>query len=230
MVGRRLPNFLLVLLALTFSVSLFAKPTNLVPALVTEVIDGDTIRALLDGQEYKVRLIGVNTPETNHPSLGVQYYGPEAKDFTETMLTGKKVYLEFDVDRFDQYDRLLAYVWLEEPEEITDEEIRQKLFNAILLLEGYAQVMTVPPNVKYADYFVQYQIEAKENQKGLWAPKQVKQQPQQTSKKIIVYITKTGKKYHRAGCRYLSKSSIPITLEEAKNRGYTPCSVCDPPR
>lgn len=49
------------------------------------------------------------------------------------------------------------------------------------------------------------------------------------SEEIIVYITKTGSKYHRAGCKHLKKSSIPITLEEAKERGYTPCKVCNPP-
>lgn len=76
--------------------------------------------------------------------------------------------MEFDVQEKDRYGRLLAYVWLEKPSQITDEEIRTKMFNAILLLEGYAQVMTVQPNVKYVDYFLQYQREAMEAGRGLW--------------------------------------------------------------
>jgi len=135
---------------------------------VVEVVDGDTLKVNLAGEEYKVRLIGVNTPETNHPVKRVEPYGPEAKAFTKKMLTGRTVYLEFDVQEKDRYGRLLAYVWLEKPTQITDEEIRTKMFNAILLLEGYAQVMTVQPNVKYVDYFLQYQREAMESGKGLW--------------------------------------------------------------
>ena len=61
------------------------------------------------------------------------------------------------------------------------------------------------------------------------APQPAPQQSAQT-KEITVYITRTGKKYHRAGCSYLRSSSIPISLKEAKARGYTPCSRCRPPR
>ncbi|AMW33250.1 micrococcal nuclease [Fervidobacterium changbaicum] len=138
------------------------------PCYVVEVIDGDTIKVDLGGEKYKVRLIGVNTPETNHPVKRVEPYGPEAKAFTKKILTGRKVYLEFDVQEKDRYGRLLAYVWLEKPSQITDDEIRTKMFNAILLLEGYAQVMTIQPNVKYVDYFLRYQREALEAGKGLW--------------------------------------------------------------
>jgi len=135
---------------------------------VVDVVDGDTIKVNLSGEEYKVRLIGVNTPETNHPTKHLEPYGPEAKAFTKRMLTGRTVYLEFDVQEKDRYGRLLAYVWLKKPSKITEEEIRTKMFNAILLLEGYAQVMTIQPNVKYADYFLQYQREAIEEERGLW--------------------------------------------------------------
>jgi hypothetical protein len=83
-------------------------------------------------------------------------------------LTGKDIFLEFDVQKYDNYGRLLAYVWLSSPKEISEQEIKSKMFNAILLLEGYAQVMTVPPNVKYVDYFLKFQKEARENNKGLW--------------------------------------------------------------
>lgn len=95
-------------------------------------------------------------------------------------------------------------------------------------LNGYAQVMTVPPNVKYADLFASLQKTARDLKLGLWSAQTT--QSTQSTGQIVVYITKTGNKYHRAGCRYLSKDSIVITLEEAKKKGYTLCSVCNPPK
>lgn len=121
-----------------------------------------------DGTEEKVRLIGVNTPETKHPTKGVEYYGKEASNYTKSKLLNKTVYLEKDVSEKDKYDRLLRYLWLEEPTEINEKEIREKMFNAKLLLEGYAQVSTFPPDVKYQDIFLELQKEARESNNGLW--------------------------------------------------------------
>ena len=156
------------------------KAPGLPAARVTRVVDGDTIHVALNGRDETVRLIGVDTPETVHPEKPVEPYGPEASAFTKSRLNGKTVYLEFDVQERDKYGRLLAYVWLDEPGEITDAEIRMKMINAILLLEGYAQLLTVPPNVKYADHFVRYQREAREAGKGLWGLDPDAQNQQQT--------------------------------------------------
>jgi micrococcal nuclease len=141
-------------------------------AVVTKIVDGDTFYVRLEGgQEIKVRPIGVNCPELSHPNLGIkeQPYGKEAKEFTESQLLGKTVYLEKDVSNTDKYGRLLRYVWLEIPQTNTEDEIKAKMFNAVLLEKGYAQVMTVPPDVKYADLFVNLQREARENKAGLWS-------------------------------------------------------------
>jgi micrococcal nuclease len=151
------------------AILMFLSKDNFQKAYVTRVVDGDTIKVQINAKEYTVRLIGINTPETNHPTKGVEPYGKEAKRFTTEMLTGKSVWLEFDAETKDRYGRLLAYMWLEKPNELSEEEIREKMFNAILLLEGYAQVMTVPPNVKYAHYFVKFQREAISEEKGLWS-------------------------------------------------------------
>ena len=143
-------------------------------AKVVRVIDGDTavmevISPMLPekeiGIEERVRFIGINTPEstTRH-----EPYGEEASEFTKKALAGKMVYLEKDVSNRDRYDRLLRYVWLEEPKTGSEEEIRTKMFNAILVLEGYAQAATYPPDVKYSDYFVQFQKEARSQNLGLW--------------------------------------------------------------
>ena len=142
-------------------------PINTIEALVVRVVDGDTIEVNLDGKTEKVRLIGVDTPETHHPSKPVEPYGKEAEEYTCSKLDERTVFLELDVQERDKYGRVLAYVWLTQPSKITDSEIRAKMFNAHLLLDGYAQLLTIPPDVKYADYFTKYQTEARNADWGL---------------------------------------------------------------
>jgi micrococcal nuclease len=127
------------------------------PATVTRVIDGDTIEVDFDGESLKVRLIGVNTPETVDPSEPVGCYGHAASRFTTKELEDEHVRLEFDVERLDQYERTLAYVWL-----------RDELFNEVLVARGFAQVSTYPPNVRYVDRFLASQRDARSHKRGLW--------------------------------------------------------------
>lgn len=135
---------------------------------VTRVIDGDTIE--LENRE-RVRLIGIDTPEVwDSPKMErdikkgskdrkeIIAMGKEASRFTRSLVKGKRVRLEFDAEKTDIYGRLLAYVYLPDG----------RMLNAELLKEGYAQVYTFPPNVKYADMFLDLQREARENQRGLW--------------------------------------------------------------
>lgn len=135
---------------------------------VSRVVDGDTLK-LSDGE--RVRLIGVDTPEVHYSDkllrdakssgkdvAAIQAMGQKASDFTKSLVSGKKVRLEFDVKRRDRYGRLLAYVYLEDG----------TFVNAKIIEEGYAQIMTIPPNVKYSDLFLQLQHEAQEKGKGLW--------------------------------------------------------------
>ena len=137
---------------------------------VTRVIDGDTVEvAFNDTHKERVRLIGVDTPETVHPQKAAQKYGKEASDYTKKELTDKKVWLNMDIELRDKYKRLLGYIWMEKPNDGENEqEVRSKMFNARLLLEGYAQVMTIQPNSKYANLFVKFQQEARDSEKGLW--------------------------------------------------------------
>lgn len=192
-----------------------------VQAKVIRVIDGDTIEVELNGKTEKVRLIGVDTPETVHPTIGEEKYGKEASNFTKSQLEGKQVTLEFDVQERDQYGRLLAYVWLGD-----------QLFNEILVREGYAQVSTFPPNVKYVDRFTKAQEEAREAGRGLWgAEEQTPQQSTATTGKFVG--SKESDKYHLPTCRWAEKI-VPEnriwfqTEEEAIKAGYKPCSVCNP--
>jgi micrococcal nuclease len=131
-----------------------APVSGRLPAKVLRVVDGDTVDVELDGRRERVRLIGVDTPEV-HGS--VEHYGEEASAFAKERLTGAEVSLELDAEERDRYGRLLAYLWLGD-----------EMFNETLVREGYAQVMTVPPNVKYADRFVTLEREAREAGRGLW--------------------------------------------------------------
>lgn len=113
-----------------------------------------------------MRFIGVDTPESTKV---VEPYGREAAAFTRKRLLGKTVYLEKDVSEKDRYGRALRYVWLAPPPaKPTEEQVRAHLFNAVLVLEGYAQVVTYPPDVRYADLLVRFQREAREEGRGLW--------------------------------------------------------------
>ncbi|AGT33914.1 MULTISPECIES: thermonuclease family protein [Geobacillus] len=140
------------------------KKFGLQAAVVARVVDGDTFE-LSDGR--KVRLIGVNTPES---TTRTEEYGKEASNYTKSKLEGKRVYLQKDVSETDRYGRLLRIVWLSVPtDDMNENEIRSKMFNADLVINGYAEPSTYPPDVKYADYFRKFAREAREANRGLWA-------------------------------------------------------------
>jgi micrococcal nuclease len=126
---------------------------------VTRVVDGDTIRVDWNEQNERVRYIGVDTPETVHPRKAVEHFGPEASEANRRLVEGKTVRLVFDVQQRDRYGRLLAYVYLPDG----------TFVNAALIEQGYAQVMTIPPNVRHQDLFVRLSREAREASRGLWA-------------------------------------------------------------
>lgn len=150
------------------------EDNKLTEATITQVIDGDTVKVDIQGNSYKLRMIGVDTPETVHPNKPVQYFGKEASNFTKKNLTGKKVYLEKDVSTTDRYSRLLRYIWLEKPRSLknpTIGEIESKMFNGILLRYGFAHAASFPPDVKYQDLFKQIEKKAEARGEGLWGEK-----------------------------------------------------------
>ena len=117
------------------------------------VVDGDTIVVILDGKKEKVRMIGIDTPESVHPDKSRNTpMGKIASKYTKDNLEGKYVALETDVQERDKYGRILAYVYLDD-----------KMFNKTLLEEGLARLMTIPPNVKYADDFKKIEAERQNN-------------------------------------------------------------------
>lgn len=126
-------------------------------ATVTRVIDGDTINVVINGQEFTVRYIGIDTPETVHPSKPVESFGPEASNKNKELVEGKEVILYKDVSETDQYDRLLRYIYVD-----------GIFVNYELVKEGYANTSRYPPDVACADLFGQAEREAREAMAGLW--------------------------------------------------------------
>jgi micrococcal nuclease len=135
-----------------------ARPPDTGTYLVTKVTDGDTFHVVFGGQDDRVRLIGIDTPEV--PWYGGQEdcFGVKAGEYAKGRLGGQRVRLVFDVDQRDRYGRLLAYVYLGD-----------EFFNLTLVEQGYARVDTVPPNVRFATEFAQAQAKTEAAGLGLWS-------------------------------------------------------------
>ncbi len=129
---------------------------------VTHVVDGDTIDADIDGKTERIRLIGIDTPETVDPRKPVQCFGREASNKTKEMLTGKEVRLEPDPtqDDRDKYGRLLRYVFLEDGTN----------YNKWLIAQGYAHEYTYDIPYKYQTEFKTAESQARNHSLGLWSP------------------------------------------------------------
>jgi micrococcal nuclease len=133
---------------------------RLLDAKVTRVVDGDTMKLTIDGKKETVRLLLVDTPESVNPNIPEpQPFAIEASNFAKKMLTNKDVQIELDVSERDKYGRLLCYLYID-----------GKMFNEILLEQGYARVAYVfAPNTKYVDQFRAIQDKAREKEIGIWS-------------------------------------------------------------
>jgi micrococcal nuclease len=148
---------LLVALLLPFG-SARAETPSLLDGVVVRIVDGDTIHVRLGDRVERVRYIGVNTPELHHPARGEEPGGRQAREVNRGLVEGRPVRLEVDVQARDRHGRLLAYVW-----------VGDLMINAELIRLGFAQVMTVPPNVRHQALFVKLQRDARAARRGLWA-------------------------------------------------------------
>ncbi|MEY4656874.1 MAG: hypothetical protein RL073_1101 [Actinomycetota bacterium] len=129
-------------------------------ATVKGVVDGDTIDIAIGGKTERVRLIGIDTPETKHPTKGVECYGPEASAFTEQLLPkGTALRVERDIEARDKYGRLLLYVY------IADSNV---FVNLDLVVNGYARPMVFEPNTAHKADFAQAATQAELRNVGLW--------------------------------------------------------------
>ncbi|GMO39244.1 MAG: hypothetical protein Ta2B_18910 [Termitinemataceae bacterium] len=136
---------------------------KMIAAKVVRHVDGDTIEIEITNppqglrQKEKIRMIGVDTPETVHPNKSVEYFGKEASDYTKAALLGKTVFVAFDWDTRDKYDRLLAYIYTADG----------KCHNAQLIKEGYAHAYTRFP-FQFLEEFRVLEKTARDDKKGLW--------------------------------------------------------------
>jgi len=163
------PGWLVVLVAACGGNSPAASETTTVnpnpPALeangtIERVIDGDTVDIDFDGDLERVRLIGIDTPETKKPNTPIECFGPEASDFTHSLLPeGTPVQVVRDVEARDDYGRLLGYVYR------SDDGL---FVNLAIVAGGYARPLTIAPNVNFSTDFVQAARDAEATDQGLW--------------------------------------------------------------
>ncbi|MQA98833.1 MAG: hypothetical protein GEU78_00835 [Actinobacteria bacterium] len=148
-----------------------SEPGGYEDVTVIRVIDGDTVEVRIEavtpgpgagfgevGEEHRVRLIGIDTPETVKPASPVECFGKEASAAAEALLGGQQVRLVKDVEEVDGFERLLRYVY-----------IGDELANARLVANGYAHAYTYPPNVRHSQLFVQLEHDARVGNRGLWS-------------------------------------------------------------
>jgi len=136
---------------------------------VLDVHDGDTLTIIFSGKRERVRLIGIDAPELDQKPWGVR-----AKRNLEGLLSSSDmdIRLEFDVEERDRYGRLLAYVWTKDG----------RLINRVMLEEGYAVLLTIPPNIKYVDEFKRAQASARASKRGIWGRGGLRQSPSEFRK------------------------------------------------
>ena len=128
-------------------------------ATIVSVVDGDTIVLKVQNQTETVRLLGIDTPETVHPSKPIECFGPEASAFAKaTLVKGSTVKLLRDVESRDRYQRLLVYLFLADG----------TLFNQLLIDRGFARTLSIEPNTAFASQFAWHESNAKNRRVGLW--------------------------------------------------------------
>jgi len=137
-------------------------PVSAIKAQVLRVVDGDTIHVSLNNKDITIRMIGIDTPETVDPRKPVQCFGKEASNHAHQLLDGATVYLEQDTSQgdYDKYNRLLRYIWMSDG----------RLFNQVMIAEGYAFEYTYNLPYNYQTQFKSAQRNAQDQQLGLWSP------------------------------------------------------------
>lgn len=232
-----------VLILAWFLVALFAVPGFAASYTGTCVAayDGDTITVRINGKLEKIRLLGIDTPE-----MGQQPWGTKARDYTRSLVVGKQVRVETDVQQRDQYRRLLAYVY-----------VGDTFLNEAIIRSGHAMLLTYPPNVAKTDVLTRAQTAARNEGKGVWNPSapltqsprdyrhkpsytrgqdltiarqpkakaQSPSRPQAASGQVSLNVNSL--KYHEPSCRYYDcKNCEPMGLGDAQTRGGVAGKCC----
>jgi len=201
---------ILVLCLALSAAALHSYPPPRITAQITRVIDGDTVELqiesienitvenLSEGELVKVRYIGANTPETVHPFMPVEEFGREASRLNTSLVSGKQVFLELDVEHWDPFGRLLAYVYL-------DKE-GYAMVNAVLVGAGFAYSSPYPPNVRYESVFRTLTATARELNLGLWCPEEGENN--EITFSLFLSLVESGE-------------ILTVTIEDGHGRGTT---------
>lgn len=214
----------------------------LIPIKVVRVIDGDTFKGIIDTDTFYIRLIGVDCPESkkniktckdakesNIDIKTIINMGKLAKRFTEKYIKEDSIILlEYDVQKRDKYGRILGYIWLNDT----------LMFNDFLIKEGYAQLMTFPPNLKYHKKFLKSLKLAREQEKGLWSTSLILLSKEKLKKEENLepeyYIgNRNSKIFHRPSCSSIDMMNEENKIifnrkEEALEAKFIPCKRCKP--
>lgn len=186
---------------------------------VVRVVDGDTFIARIDAQDVRVRLIGVDTPESVHPNKEVEHFALEASAYLKKLLEGEQVYFVYDqnnaaTNHKDRYDRMLAYAY----------RARDSLFvNAEIIRQGYGHAYSKYPFTRLEE-FLKYERNARHQKLGLWT--EMDEYPVVSDS--LVWFNAGSNKYHRETCRYTTGKSLSMSLSEALAKGFQACKVCKP--
>jgi micrococcal nuclease len=155
-----LRNLVVIGLSLLVSCGSGATTENEVLITILKVVDGDTVDIEIDGHTERVRLIGVNTPETKHPTKPIECFGPEASAYlTQLLPKGTTVRIERDVEARDRYGRMLLYLYLGS---------NDLFINLDLVARGYGTPMSIEPNTFHRNDFVRAAAQAEAANVGLW--------------------------------------------------------------
>ena len=214
------------LIALTITIILlgvFTCPakSNIAPDVydVVRVVDGDTFIASIDARNVRIRLIGVDTPESVHPNKAVEHFALEASAFLKELLEGEQVFFVYDqnnaaTNHKDHYERMLAYAY----------RARDSLFvNAEIVRQGYGHAYTKYP-FTLMEKFIKLERDARHQNRGLWA--ETDEFPAVSDS--LVWFNPGSNKYHRESCRYTTDKSHCMSKNAALARDFEPCKVCSP--
>lgn len=161
---------LILLLTLTLALGLEPEAPLQGPTEVVRVVDGDTVRIIFNGVEESVRLIGVDTPETVAPGRPVEPYGPEASAFTKDLVEDQQVWVEVGVEERDRFGRPLVYLYIRDSNgQWTYQNQSYTQVNLAIAESGLADVLTIAPNVRYADLYREAVATARSERRGMFA-------------------------------------------------------------
>ncbi len=182
-------------------------------ALVTQVIDGDTL-VLAGGA--RVRLLGIDAPEMEKEGRPAEFLAHKSKAYLTDLTQGKMVRLEYDHLRYDHYGRLLAYLFLPD----------HTMVNVAVLRQGLARIYSHPPNVRYRDALLAAQTEAMDALRGLWHKALNQDEPHYLANRNTL-------RFHRPGCPLAAKIALANrvkipSLKQAYLEGFSPCRSCKP--